>query len=524
MTTAPLTDDSLLDINALRAENATLRARLGAYEQDLKTLKNQLDWFKRQLFGARSEKRRMIDPAIQSDLLAGLGEAMAPAVPPPTEKITYERRKCRDGAVNDSGLRFDESVPVETIHLEPGPEVADIPADRRVRISEKVSYRLAQRPGSYVILKYVRPVVKDAGSGTLITTPAPGNVLEHSLADVSFLAGMLVDKFVYHLPLYRQHQRLGASGITLSRATLTNLASRAIDLLVPIFDAQYQNALRSRVLAMDETPIKSGRKSKGKMRQAWFWPIHGEQNEIVFPYTPSRASSNVKALLGEDFSGVLVSDGHDAYARYSEARNEVTHAECWAHTRRHFERALEADPVAAGEALQIIGALYRHEQTIRDQGLEGEAKHRYRITHSEPVVAAFFAWCDGQCRRHDRVPSHPLAKALKYAMARHDSLRVFLADPEVPIDTNHLERGLRPIPMGRRSWLFCWTELGARQVGIIQSLLVTCKLQGIDPYTYLVDVLQRVGDHPASRVIELTPRVWKDTFAANPLRSDLDRL
>ena len=107
-------------------------------------------------------------------------------------------------------------------------------------------------------------------------------------------------------------------------------------------------------------------------------------------------------------------------------------------------------------------------------------------------------------------------------MARVASLQVFLADPDVPIDTNHLERAIRPIPMGRRNWLFCWTELGAQQVGIIQSLLVTCKLQGINPYTYLVDVLQRISRHPASRVVELTPRCWKARFADNPLRSALD--
>ncbi len=95
------------------------------------------------------------------------------------------------------------------------------------------------------------------------------------------------------------------------------------------------------------------------------------------------------------------------------------------------------------------------------------------------MVTAFWAWCDSQCQRHDLLPSHPLSKALKYAMARVDSLKVFLSDPDVPIDTNHLERALRPIPMGRKNWLFCWTELGAKQVGIIQSLLVTCKLQGI---------------------------------------------
>ena len=105
---------------------------------------------------------------------------------------------------------------------------------------------------------------------------------------------------------------------------------------------------------------------------------------------------------------------------------------------------------------------------------------------------------------------------------RRLGLEVFLTDPDVPLDTNHLERALRAIPMGRKNWNFCWTELGAKQVGIAQSLIVTCRLHGIDPYTYLVDVLQRVGQHPAARVVELTPRQWKLHFAANPMRSDLE--
>ncbi len=101
------------------------------------------------------------------------------------------------------------------------------------------------------------------------------------------------------------------------------------------------------------------------------------------------------------------------------------------------------------------------------------------------------------------------------------SLQVFLSDPDVPIDTNHLERGLRPIPLGKKNWLFAWTEIGAKRIGLIQSLLVTCRLQGVDPYTYLVDVLQRVSAHPASRAIELTPREWKTRFTNTPMKSDL---
>ncbi|MEX1057248.1 MAG: transposase, partial [Natronospirillum sp.] len=126
-----------------------------------------------------------------------------------------------------------------------------------------------------------------------------------------------------------------------------------------------------------------------------------------------------------------------------------------------------------------------------------------------------------QLHRPDLLPKDPLAKALGYVRRREHQLRVFLGEPDVPMDTNHLERALRPIPMGRKNWLFCWTELGAEHVGVIQSLITTCKLHDVNPYTYLTDVLLRLGDHPATQVHELTPRLWKERFAAHPRQSDL---
>jgi len=509
--------DLLASKQALESEVEDLRGRVDELLQ-------QVNFFKRQLFGTKSEKRLIEDPA-QTGLL--YGELPKSEAPEPTEQIRYTRRKTKDrtGAVTDSGLRFGDDVPVETIEV-CDPDVEAIPPEHREVIGAKVGYRLAQRPASYVMLRYVRPVIKDTRDQKLHTAPVPTNVLDKSIADVSFLAGMLVDKFCFHLPLYRQHQRLQLAGITLSRATLTHLSERAIGLLKPIHDAQLKHLLQSRVLAMDETPIRAGpsKKSKGKMHQGWYWPVYGQDDEVSFLYSPSRGADVVKNALGEHFAGVLVTDGYAAYGKYAGSRPEVTAANCWAHTRRQFERARDAEPEAVAEVLEIIGQLYAIEREIRDKQLEGEARLDVRSKKSVPVVHAFWAWCEQQCNRMDLVPSNPLAKALKYAYERVEELQVFLGDPDVPIDTNHLERALRPIPMGRKNWLFCWTELGARHVGVIQSLLTTCRLHSVNPHTYLTDVLQRINQHPASKVEDLTPRVWKEKFAADPLLSDLDRV
>lgn len=506
-----------------RQQYADLQAAYDELQQDYQEVKQQLAWLQRQVFGRKSEKR-VIEQPPHSGLL--FDELPASDEPAPTEKISYTRRKGakdRGDAVTDSGLRFTDDVPVEVIHVK-DPDVEAIPQAHREVIDEKVTRRLAQRPGSYVVLEYRRAVVKDTRNDRIHTTPAPANVLENSLADVSFLAGMLIDKFCHHLPLYRQHQRLAMSGITISRSTLTQQVEKAIGLLKLIYDAQLDNILISKVLAMDETPIKAGRARPGKMKQTWFWPVYGQADEVCFIHSPSRGSQVVVKALGEHFDGTLVSDGHSAYSCYAEKRPAVTHANCWAHARRKFDAALKAEPKAAGEALELIGQLYQVEEQIRKKDLEGPQKLDWRTRHSIPIVKTFWGWCDQQRQRMDLARSSPLLKALGYVAGRQAALEVFLGDPDVPIDTNHLERALRPIPMGRKNWLFSWSEVGARHIGVIQSLLVTCRLHEVNPYTYLVDVLQRIDQHPVSRVHELTPRVWKETFAGDPLVSDLQRV
>lgn len=492
-------------------------------EAENMALRNRVQWFEKQLFGEKSEKRHIDNP--QQISLLGEPASLTPAEGE-KETITYQRGKAKkqrpDDCVNDSGLRFNDEVPVEVIQTTP-PELTGPDADQYEVIATKTVHRLAQRPASYVVLQYERPVLKRKGQDKPELSPAPANVLDHSIADVSLLVGLLVDKFQYHLPLYRQHQRLSEAGVTLSRATLTNLTKRAIELLRPIVECQLENVLQSKVLAMDETPIKAGKAGKGKLKQAWFWPLYGDQHEVVFTYSASRGRQHIETTLKSQFQGTLLSDGYAAYARYAEQSEGVTHAQCWTHTRRKFVDAENEEPQAAAQALALIAKLYKIERELEEQKISGDKKRDLRLTHSKPAVDAIYQWCEIQLQRNDLTPKNPLTRALKYTLSREQALRAFLEDPDVPLDTNHLERTLRPIPVGRKSWLFCWTEIGAEHVGIIQSLISTCKLHDVNPYTYLTDVLLRISEHPARQVAELTPRQWKERFADKPLRSDLYR-
>ena len=496
-------------------------------EEQNAALKRQVAWFQRQLFGRKSEKRlRALDPDQLS--LAGMLTTPVPPAdqpPPPTETVNaYQRRFRFTGAevVDESELRFDASVPVQEIVLS-HPDVKDLSPDAYEVISEKVTYRLAQRPGAYVILKYRRPVIKRKDTEVVSCPPAPPAVFEKSFADVSLLAGVLIDKFTYHLPLYRQHQRLLQAGIRLSRSTITQWVQRAAELVEPIYYALLSSILQSWVLVMDETPLKAGRREQGKLHTGYLWPIYGDQDEVAFPFSASRAQGVVREALG-NFCGVLLTDGYSVYERFTQKVTSICHAQCWSHTRRQFEKAQGAEPCLVAAALDRIATFYKEEAQIRAQDFEGMAKLAHRRAYTKPRVDEFFAWLKETVRTEVILPTNPFGQAARYALEREAGLRVFLANPEVPLDTNHLERAIRPVALGRKNWLFCWTEVGARHVGILYSLLASCRLQGVDPYVYLVDVLQRVDTHPALEVHLLTPRLWKQHFAATPLRSDLDRL
>lgn len=517
ITTADMTVMSAQVAALMRAKDEQITAQ----GEQIAALKHQIEWFRRQIFGQKSERRLLVEDAQQISLGEIVDQGSATAPTPKRRVVTQHTRAVSKTKDEGESLPFFDAtqVPIETIEL---PVPAAIANEAYERIGQKITYRLAQRPAAYVVLEYIRPLLKLRDSGRLVTTPAPGGVIEGSRADVSFLAGMLVDKYQYHQPLYRIHQRLTGNGFTLSRPWLTQLGQQSIALVEPIYQAQLASIKQSRVITMDETPIKAGREVQGKMRTAWFWPVHGEQQEICFPYAPTHQKEHIFKILGRRFSPdtVLLTDGNDSYARYAQVVG-VDHAQCWAHARRDFFEAKDYEPDRAEHALELIARLYAIEDEIRERALVGDAKRGYRLEHSKAVTDVFFHWVERELHADALKAKTPLTGALAYTHKRRAGLELFLDDPDLPLDTNHLERGLRVIPMGRKNWLFCWTELGAEHLGIMQSLIVTCRLHGIDPYTYLVDVLQRVGIHPANRVAELTPRLWKQHFADNPLRSAL---
>jgi transposase len=246
----------------LSDENGSLQTENAQLKDEIQSLKHRIAWFEKQIFGSKSEKR-IIDNPYQGNLLAPPTETEVEAAPKETVE-GYERGTAKknrpEECVTDSGLRFSDEVPVEKIEVIP-PELTGPEADRYEVIDTKITRKLAQQPASYVVLEYRYPVLKEkateSGESTLITTAMPEQVLEGSLADVSLIVGLLINKFLYHLPLYRQHQQLSHAGITVARSSLTNWTKRGIELLRPIVEAQLRNVLQSKVLAMDDKFVRN---------------------------------------------------------------------------------------------------------------------------------------------------------------------------------------------------------------------------------------------------------------------------
>ncbi|HTV98311.1 MAG TPA: IS66 family transposase [Steroidobacteraceae bacterium] len=431
MQSAASTGSSMLaEVRAMSA--AELAALLQSQAEKITVLEHEIEWFRRQVFGQKSERF-----APEADLSQmHLGEAFpVPATPLEEHKkiAAHTRRTARtDGAESGEDLKFfDESkVPVQTITLLHA-DLQGVPEDQYEVISEKVTHRIAQRPGAYHVIAYRRPVVKLKATGKILSLPAPEGVLQDSRADVSFAAGLLMDEFAWHLPLYRQHQRLEACGIKVSRPWLTQLAQALISLLTPIYDAQLASIRSNRVIAMDETPIKAGRSGHGKMHTGYFWPIYGEHDEVCFPFHSSRSADFVCQALSIKplINAVLLTDGYAAYKQYAE-KTGIRHALCWSHARRGFFEALSAEPTGAAEALEQIKALYAVEERIRDRKLTGEARQLHRLTHGKPLVELFFEWVDLQLKRQGFTPSNPFIQALNYVRERRLGLEIFLADPD----------------------------------------------------------------------------------------------
>jgi len=534
--------------NALTAEAIRVEAEKHALaaEVDRLTAQNQrldhiVSVLRRAQFGRRSERisEDQIELALE-DVEAGLGaeDAAAEKASSAARCEGVKSRRANRGHLPAHLPREEITIAPETtacpccggaLHVI-GEDVSErldhIPAKLRVIVTRRPKFacRQCEKTGASA------PIARALGEGVnrqrqrdtagIIQAPAPNRLIPGGLPTEALVTDVLVSKYADHLPLYRQSQILARDGLSIDRSTLANWVGFAAFELAPLHERLVAILKASQKLFADETRCPVLDPGRGKTKTGYLWALARDDRPwcgsdppaVAYLYAPGRGVEHAKRHL-TGFSGVLQVDGYAAYDALTDgnrAGGPVTLALCWSHFRRKFyDIAKTGNAPIATEVLQRIGALYTIEAEISGQG--AEARRAIRDARSRPLVETLKPWLEQNLAR---LPGRsPLAEAIRYGLSRWDGLGRYLADGRIEIDTNAVERSIRPIALNRKNALFAGSDEGGANWAIIASLIETAKLNTVNPHAWLTDTLTKLVNHwPASRIDDLMP--WAYAKAA----------
>lgn len=472
-------------IEELRAELAEQKTQLEMARWEKQGLLAEISRLKRDYFGPRSEKmdpqqcQLALDCAL-ADIDVEEAEQVLPVAP------VEPRRQSR--------RRLPRELPVKIT-------IIDLPEDQKaglVKIREEVTEQIERQPAQHFIHRIVRYVYAHPHKAHApVVAPLPAQVLPQSTLGTSVIAHAVVDKYVDHLPLYRQAQIAERAGVTLEPQKLARGVEAAAHLLITVRDQLADRIRESGYVQADETPVNVLDDARpGRARPAWLWAYHGHTaRATVFDFNRSRGRDSPASFFPAGWTGVLQTDGWETYASLIKDRPGVTHLACWAHARRYVRRAVEVGDTSEGviALLADVQRLYQVEREAKDRGLNHAERGELRDSRCPMILH----------RLHQRLrqesltalPKSELGKACTYALGRWTELTRY-AQPgrgHVEIDNNWVENGIRPTALGRKNWLFVGHPDAGWIAGVIYSVVGTCKLLRLDPEAYLNWVLPQLA-------------------------------
>lgn len=513
--TAALPDDPAV-LRALLLEAVAQRdgaiAERDALEVANDRLRHLLRRLQRHQFGRRSERL----PEEQLQLaLADIETAIA-AAERGEERRDGTVRKARARERRRSRGALPAHLPRVEATIEPEGTACPCCKGAMAAIGEDRSERLDVIPAQFRVLVTRRPKLACRACGDVILqAPAPPRLIGGGLPTEATVAHVLVARYADHLPLYRQAGIMARQGVPVDRSTLAHWVGTAAAEIVPIVRRLRALLLASARLFADETVVPVLDPGRGRTKRGYFWAVARDDRPwggtdppaVVYSYAPGRGGEHARALLG-GYRGIVQCDGYAAYKRLADPRTapgEAVVAACWSHVRRGFYDLARGGAPVAEEALRRIAALYAVEAEIR--GKSPEARAAARAERTRALVLDLFAWLEAQL---GRVPGRSdTADAIRYALNHRDGLTRFLDDGRIDLDTNTVERAIRPIALSRKNALFAGSDEGGENWAAAASLIETCKLNGVDPQRYFADLLARLVDGwPQGRIDELMPWRW----------------
>jgi len=499
--------------DAERAEKAQLAAECDQLASQNDRLRHLIRQLQRLRFGRRSKK---LDPDQLNLALEDVEQAVA-EIEAQQEKADPAFKRARAETRRAGRGSLPEHLPRVEIVIEPETTACRCCGGAMQVIGEDRSSRLDVIPAQYRVLITLRPkyACRNCQEG-VVQAAAPARLIAGGLPTERLVAQVLVAKYADHCPLYRQSQILARQGIAIDRSTLAFWVGYAAAEIKPLWRLMREELLRSTKLFVDETRAPVLDPGRGRTKTGYFWVLARDDRPwrgrappaVVYSYAPGRGGEHAIALL-RGYTGVLQTDAYAAYGKLAHPKRgggAVTLAFCWAHWRRQWFDIAKSPPAPiAAEVLQRIAELYRIEAEIR--GEEADARRAVRQHKSKPLIVALKSWLEEMLRQ---VPSgSSIAQAIRYGFNQWDGLLRFLDDGRIEIDSNTVERSMRPVALNRKNALFAGSDEGAENWAMLASLIETCKLHGINPHAYLTDVLTKlVNNWPNRRLDELLPWSW----------------
>ena len=532
------------DVEALKAalivalaEAAAARAQQSDDQALIAHLKLQIEKLNRDRYGPRSERTaRLLDQleltleeletaATEDELAAEMAAAKAANATTTVGSFTRKR---------PSRQPFPAHLPRERI-IVPGPVAcACCGGSRLSRLGEDVTETLEVIPKSWKVIQHVREKFSCRDCEKISQAPAPFQVIARGWAGPSLLAMVLFEKFGQHQPLNRQAERYAKEGVPISLSTLADQVGGCTAALMPLFKRLEAYVLSAERLHGDDTGVPVLAKGKTDTGRIWVYvrddkPFGGPAPPgAVFYYSRDRAGEHPQAHLAR-YSGILQADAYGGYGKlYEPGRSPglILEAACWVHARRPFfvmaDLAENARRKAQGKKPAVISPLAlevvrRIDQLFEiERAINGQSPERRRAVRQElsaPLVATLEAWMREQRAKLSR--GNDVAKAMDYMLKRWIAFTRFLDDGRICLSNNAAERGVRGIALGRKSWLFCGSDRGGERAAVMYSLIVTAKMNDIDPQAWLADVLARIAEHPVQKLDELLPWNWRQLNVRN---------
>ena len=508
---------SVASLSAINKKQAVQNEKL---QERIKELTAQVAWLNRQLFGRKAEKLPVYDPGMQdlfADEFASLQRKAEEKRDEAVEKT--EKESAGEKSRKRQNRKMIEDLPVlETEVIKP--DGMDLSLYRR--IGEEVTRVVKHKPGMLYVKEIIRPkyALKDntqlppEGQKGVEIAPMPLMPVDKCIADTSLLAEILIQKYEYHVPFYRQIQQyrhLGMKGLT--ESTLDGWFKKTVGLLQPLHEVLKQEVFSCDYVQADETTVPVINRDKHKADKEYLWMVRSVMEKlVVFHYDEgSRAGAVIESLANQyHFKGYLQCDGFAGYETAFKTNPGVQLVNCLVHIRRHFEQALDENREMTEHGLTQIQQVYKIEHGCNEAGLSYEERKKKRQELARPILEAMKTWMETEGIKYS--PRSQAGKAITYAYTRWGNVMRCLEDGRLLWDNNLAENVIRSITLGRKNYLFCGNHEAAVNMSVICSLLATCKAHDVNPRDYLNDIIARMPYHKKAtneELLNLLPHKWK---------------